>query len=216
MVPIRDIKRTGLVLFFLICLSYQVTGGIRQTVWSGFPSTWAPQILIGDLRLRAHDFLLLYGMFSPSLEANQKGLERMEKRWGGGVFAVQTQTEIWVELEGGGMARLTGHQYIPDPRDEAVLILSKKFEGSFFPHSLRNKGETPETIYGKEALARYNRLNPTRRAVAAYARIIRWPAGQIANNQNFGGVYISQADSREELRRNSAWGSTQLRRLWPK
>lgn len=211
----RVFKRSILLLFIAVCLWAQVSGGIRQTLWPAFPALRLPSFQTWMVPCSGLDFLLLYGMFSPNKHDNTQAVESLERAYSGGAFALQSRTEIWAELADGRFVRITGDDYIPDPRDEQVLLARKKLKGDRFPTPLRAKGETPETIYGREMLARYNQLNPGKNAVSIHTRMMKWPAGNTGSRQLHSGVEHYDFPSISELRREGAWARARLRRIWP-
>lgn len=211
----RTIKRGALFLVFFICLWAQITGGIHQTLWTAFPSPRLPSLRPLLVPVSGLDFLLLYGMFSPEERESDESERRRERVYGGSSFALQSRTEIWAELSDGRFTRVTGADYIPDPRDEQILLRKRKLEGDRFPLTLRMAGDTPEAVYGREMLLRYNRLNPGKNAVAIHTRVLHWPAGTSSGRQNHSGLEHHDFPSISELKRDGAWAKERMRRIWP-
>ncbi len=212
---VLTVKRAALFLVMAGCIVLQLAGGVRQTLWSGFPKLPNPSLRALQIPLSLQDFLLLYSMFSPSVESEEKSRETVERLYRGG-FSIQRKIEVWAELEDGRVVRLSGRDYLPDPRDEVVILGSKRLQlGGRFPLSLLNKGESPTSVFGKEMMVRYNLINPGKKAAAIYIRRVLWPAGTLAKNQNYGGVEKYSHSSVGELCGDSAWGRAKLTKIWP-
>jgi len=213
---VKKVVQALLSVIFLGVAVVQVVGGALITLNRAIPETPIPNPYAIGIPGSITDFLLLYGMFSPDEQAASDGAARMERQWGSGVFAVQARTEIWVELERGGFYKLPALHYFPDPRDEKVLLRHKKLRGRWLPHSLRQKGETAESVFGREVMNRHNILNPHKRARAVYVRIIRWPAGGVSALQHYAGEQITYSQSLSDISSNAAWGRSEFKKIWPR
>jgi hypothetical protein len=211
----RTVVRGALLAALFVVAFVQVLEGVPlllRKIGAGFS---VPHFSALGLPHWTHDWLLQYGMFSPEENSAKANLETMGRRWGSGIFAVNSRTEIWVELKSGGFARLPSQQYFPDPRDEAILLRSKKLKGYALPMSLRNSGKSAEGVFGEEVLARHSLLNPRHPAIGVYVRTIWWPAGTTSQHQHYAGEQIVYAPSISDLERNAAWGKSEFRKIWP-